>query len=243
MPKDTEKACKSQDKPGPYAWKPKVALAHTLKDVLKTSAKPTVSRSHQNLILADWLTVFEFMDAHSHLSQGQVVDYFGSCINGALIFQQCTLSWKLAKCAELEDCVNSHPSALSSMCVRVVTCPDVEHALILWVQHMESKGETVTGQCFMKNANGLRTCSKFWILNAFVEMDGWPHFAKLTRSRSINSMVKLVLLTLVQWKLSKTVFKSWWRSLHLRINRTLMEQVYSPGEHTCSEKENFTDKQ
>ena len=145
MPKDTEKVWKPWEKPGPYTQKPKVTLAHPLMDVPKTSAKPTVSRSHQNLTIGDWLTVFKFMDTHPHLSQGQVVDYFSHCVKGALIFQQCTLSWKLAKHTVLEAHVNSHPSALSSKCVRVVTCLDVECALIWWVHHMESKGETVTG--------------------------------------------------------------------------------------------------
>jgi hypothetical protein len=60
----------------------------------------------------DWLTVFSFMDTHPHLSQGQVVKYFSTLKDGALIFRQCTLSRKLAKRTELEDCINS--SALSS---------------------------------------------------------------------------------------------------------------------------------
>ena len=145
MPKNTEKTHKPREKPGPYSQKPKAALSHPLKDVPKTSAKQTESRSRQNLTLADWLTVFEFMDTHPHLSQGQVVDYFGSRTSGILVFQQCTLSRKLAQRMELEGRVNSHPNALSSKRVRVVTHPDVERTLILWVHHMESKGETVTG--------------------------------------------------------------------------------------------------
>ena len=144
MPKDTEKTRKPREKPGLYSRKPKAALAYPLKDAPKTSAKQE-SRSRQNLTLADWLTVFKFMDAHPHLSQGQVVDHFSNCTNGALVFQQCTLSRKLAQRTELENRVNSHPNSLSSKRVRVVTRPDVERALILWVHHMESKGETVTG--------------------------------------------------------------------------------------------------
>jgi hypothetical protein len=170
MPKDTGKTRKPREKPGPYVRKPKVT---TLKDVPKTSAKPTVSRSRQNLTLADWLTVFKFMDTHPHLSQGQVVDYFGSCTNGALVFQQCTLSRKLAKRAELEDRINSHPNALSSKHVRVVTRPDVKRALILWVHHMESKGETVTGpmlrekrkrfEDLLKVPDTERLCGEGWL--------------------------------------------------------------------------------
>jgi hypothetical protein len=58
-PKDTEKTQKPQEKPGPYAQKSKVTLEHTSKDALKTSAKPTVSKSHQNLTLADRPTVLK----------------------------------------------------------------------------------------------------------------------------------------------------------------------------------------
>jgi len=89
--------------------------------------------------------VFSFMDTHPHLSQGQVVKYFSTLKDGALVFRQCTLSRNLAKRTELEDRINSHPSALSSKRVRVVTRPDVERALVLWIHHMESMGETVTG--------------------------------------------------------------------------------------------------
>jgi hypothetical protein len=60
----------------------------------------------------------------------------------------------------------------------------------------------------VKSTSGLRTCSRFQILNASVERVGCPHFAELTRSKDTKGMAKLVLLTLMQWKLSKSVFKS-----------------------------------
>jgi Tc5 transposase DNA-binding domain len=47
--------------------------------------------------------------------------------------------------SDLEKRAASYPNALSSKCPRVVTCPDVERALVLWVHHMEEKGEIVNG--------------------------------------------------------------------------------------------------
>jgi hypothetical protein len=45
----------------------------------------------------------------------------------------------------MEAQINDNPNALSSKQPRIVTRPDVECALILWVRHMESRRETVTG--------------------------------------------------------------------------------------------------
>jgi hypothetical protein len=45
----------------------------------------------------------------------------------------------------MEAHVNDNPSALSSKRPHVVTSPQVEHALILWVEWMEHNGESVTG--------------------------------------------------------------------------------------------------
>ena len=72
--------------------------------------------------------------------------HFALKSNGALIFMQCTLSRKMKSCKELEKWVISHPNALSSKHPHVVTRPDVEMALVLWVRHMEEKKkESVTG--------------------------------------------------------------------------------------------------
>jgi hypothetical protein len=45
----------------------------------------------------------------------------------------------------MEACVNNNPNALSSKHPMVVTRPDIERALILWIRHMENKHEMVTG--------------------------------------------------------------------------------------------------
>ena len=44
----------------------------------------------------------------------------------------------------MEARIHDNPSALSSKRPRIVTRPDVERALVLWVQHMEHKNEMVT---------------------------------------------------------------------------------------------------
>ncbi|KAG6824088.1 hypothetical protein H0H87_009471 [Tephrocybe sp. NHM501043] len=66
---------KSRAKPPPYARQPK---APTQKNAPKTSAKPTVSKKRDNLMLHDWMTVFAYIDAHTSMSQTQIRDHFAS---------------------------------------------------------------------------------------------------------------------------------------------------------------------
>jgi hypothetical protein len=96
-------------------------------------------------MLHDWMTVFAFVDQHPRMTQGDIVKHFASKSDGALIFMQCTLSRKVKSWEDLARHVTSHPNALSSKCPCVVTRPDVERALVLWMGHMEEKGESVTG--------------------------------------------------------------------------------------------------
>ncbi len=49
----------------------------------------------------------------------------------------------------MEARVQSNPNALSCKRPRVVTRPDVDHALWLWVQKMERKGEIVNGRMLL----------------------------------------------------------------------------------------------
>ncbi|KAF5313799.1 hypothetical protein D9758_019031 [Tetrapyrgos nigripes] len=115
----------------------------------KTSAQSTQTQC-QNLTLYDWLQVIDYIDDHPELTQLQIVNYFSSCPDsegGALKFSQGTLSKKLksdAK-AELRERAQSHPDALSGKRARIVTRPDVERCLVIWVESMENRGETVTG--------------------------------------------------------------------------------------------------
>jgi hypothetical protein len=45
----------------------------------------------------------------------------------------------------MEARIADNPAALSSKRPRIVTSPEVECALVLWVQHMEVRGKVVTG--------------------------------------------------------------------------------------------------
>ncbi|KAH7929555.1 DDE-domain-containing protein [Leucogyrophana mollusca] len=139
MPADTRKP---RPKPKPYKRQPKTKVE---KNLPATSAKPAGSNSRSILTLADWMTVYAFVDAHPDLPQGQVVEHFKTRPEGALEFTQSTLSRKLKARSELKDRVHANPNALSGKRARIVTRPDVEKALVLWVRHMEEKGETVNG--------------------------------------------------------------------------------------------------
>src|SRR5882762_2773810 len=92
------------------------------------------------------MIVFKYIDEHPDESeQVKVVNYFRNRAEGPLIFSQSVLSRNLWKRKELEDCVQSHPNALSYKHARIVTQPDVEKALVLWVHYMEEKGEIIDG--------------------------------------------------------------------------------------------------
>ena len=114
-------------------------------DTPRTSAQAPKTSSRLNLTLSDWMTVYAYVDSHPDLTQTDIVWHFSSLPTGALIFDQSTLSRKLRNRPQMEARVNSNPIALSSKRPRMVTRPDVERALYLWVQHMENKGEALTG--------------------------------------------------------------------------------------------------
>ncbi|KAJ6622591.1 hypothetical protein B0H10DRAFT_1787859 [Mycena sp. CBHHK59/15] len=145
-----EKTCKPRAAPStPFARaerKPKPAT-----DAPCTSAKPATDMRRKNLTLHDWLTVFAFCDTHTDMMQQEISSHFKGLKTGALVFSQETLSRKIAMRSELEQRANSNPNALSMTRERIVTRPDVERALVLWVEHMvEEKGETVTGDMLIE---------------------------------------------------------------------------------------------
>ena len=114
----------------------------------KSSAKHLPApegEQRSNLTLHDWLMVFAFIDTHPDMSQDAIVEHFKGHHNGALIFTQSTLSQKIRDRKKLEARVNEFPNALSSKRPRIVTRPDVDQALFLWVKHMEVKKESVNG--------------------------------------------------------------------------------------------------
>jgi hypothetical protein len=86
------------------------------------------------------MTVYTYVDTLTQpISQWDVVNYFATRPEGALHFTQSTLSQKLQHHSEMEARVHSNPNALSSKQPCVITRPDVDHALWLWVAHMEKK--------------------------------------------------------------------------------------------------------
>jgi len=99
------------------------------------------------LTLSDWLHVVEWYDQNQPVSQDATVKQFRNLCEGALIFDQASLSCHLTKKGHQKDQerLAATPTALSAKKARIVTRPDVEEALRLWVEHMERRHETVMG--------------------------------------------------------------------------------------------------
>jgi hypothetical protein len=113
----------------------------------KSSTKaPQSIHACENLTLYDWLIVVDYHDKHKPISQQDIVAHFAKRPEGALVFTQSSLSCHLFKKGWEDDQkkLASTPTALSAKRAHIVTWPDVEKALVLWVKHMEEKGETVT---------------------------------------------------------------------------------------------------
>ena len=108
---------KPQGKPALYAHRPRVKAAS---DAPKTFAI-TVKAHHANLTLQDWMMVFAYTDAHPDLRQAHIVQHFCTKQDGALLFDQATLSQELKSRA---DCVQSNPNVLSSKHPCVVRAHD-----------------------------------------------------------------------------------------------------------------------
>ena len=138
----TECTWKFWVKAKPYASKPGLK---TPWKVPATSAISTKSCLCKNLTVNDWLTVFAFIDTHLHISQTGKCDHFWSLAGGTLEFNHATLSWKLKKWENLEAYATSFLNAVSTKCECIVTHPDVDWALYLWVKSMEAESEVVTG--------------------------------------------------------------------------------------------------
>ncbi|KIK11433.1 hypothetical protein PISMIDRAFT_44121, partial [Pisolithus microcarpus 441] len=65
------------------------------KDAPQTSAQTSPPHTHQNLTLADWMTVYSFINDHPDVTQADVVKHFATLQTGRLVFDQSTLSHKL----------------------------------------------------------------------------------------------------------------------------------------------------
>src|SRR5882762_4516162 len=142
--------------------------------VPQTSAVVQPKHKNQNLTLHDWVTVVGYHDSHQPISQKEVVKYFASRQDGALHFNQATLSHHLSKEGHACDqaLLNSNPTALSQKRVRVVTRPDVEEALVLWVKHMEEKGKHVSGPMLLAKQKKFEDALQV-PLDERLDSDGW----------------------------------------------------------------------
>lgn len=129
----------------PPSINPPAKRHKSTKDAPSTSALPKDGQKGSNLTLHDWLTVYQHCDSLPEgWRQSQVVEHFRNRKEDPLIFDQSTLSRKIKQRKEIEERVKAYPGALSSRRLRVVTAPQVEQALALWVQQMLSRKATVS---------------------------------------------------------------------------------------------------
>jgi hypothetical protein len=133
---------KPHDKP---ANRPPVKRQKHIQDAPATFTQPPQHMLLQNLTLTDWMSVYAYVDTHPDVPQANIMEHFRTLHEGALIFNQSTLSHKLRECPKMEARANDNPNPLLSKRPRVVTRPDVERALMLWVWDMEQRGKTVSG--------------------------------------------------------------------------------------------------
>src|SRR5258706_14507026 len=146
MPREEWKR-KRQKQPVQGSKQGRKRLSGPLKETPKSSARPIEKRKRENLTLSDWMTVYAYVDTLPQpVNQGAVVKFFATRPEGALLFTQPTLSRKLRHRSEMEARVDSNPNALSSKRPRIVTRPDVDRALWLWVRQMEQKREVVSNK-------------------------------------------------------------------------------------------------
>ena len=150
----TEEKCrKLRSPPAPYKQRPKVPKPkENLPNNAKSSAKAPELSLWENLTLQDWVMVVNYYNNHQLMSQQELVHYFMHCAEGALIFNQSTLSRHLSKKGQDADQhrLESFLTTLSSKRIQAVVRPDVDKCLVLWVKHMEEeRKETVNGAMLM----------------------------------------------------------------------------------------------
>jgi hypothetical protein len=127
----------------PYSQKPGPKGPHPRNQVASASKQPKVSSTQ--LTNHDWISVFAWINANPGRSQQDAVGHFADQRESPLCFTQATLSRKLKKRAEIESLVKANPAALSARRQRVVVSPEVERALVLWVDDMLANSRVVNG--------------------------------------------------------------------------------------------------
>ena len=169
MPAIEEKKWKPQGGHRPYA-----PCAPKNSDAPQNSAISKPSTVWEHLTLHDWLGVVQYFNSNQPISQEEIVKHFAGRSDGALRFSQSALSWHLSKkgCQEDQSQIATNPTALSGKRAWIVTCPNVERALVLWVKHMEEKLEHVTGAMLVVKQAKLGTNQVFWMWSSWKVMVG-----------------------------------------------------------------------
>ena len=135
MPREEWKR-KRQKQPIQVARKGHEHLLGPSKETPKTSTRPIKMAKRENPTLFDRTTVYTYVDTLPQpINQGEVVKYFATRPQGALLFSQSTLWHKLKQRPEMEARVESIPNALSCKRPHVVTRPDVDRALLASHSH------------------------------------------------------------------------------------------------------------
>ncbi|KAJ3999556.1 hypothetical protein F5050DRAFT_1557281, partial [Lentinula boryana] len=128
---------------------PYTRQGRSAKNAPKTSAKKASDERNQQLTLYDKLQILKYHNKHPETMQDRIIEYFAMHsdeLGGRLTFSQPTLSRIIRDRKKLEARTAENPTALSSKKARVVTEPEVERALYLWVRHLNiEKGELASG--------------------------------------------------------------------------------------------------
>ena len=116
-PSQDKKRAVRAHRPGPY---PKRGPQKSTKGAPKKAG-----RTRENLMLQNWLEIFDFIDKHPDMSQSEVVVHFVTRLKSPMIFTQATLSRRIKARPELEARAKTTPTALSGKRERIDTnqCP------------------------------------------------------------------------------------------------------------------------
>ena len=138
----------------PYSQKPGPRGPHPQNQ--PASASKQVKLPSKQLTNHNWLSVFTWIDANPRRSQQDVVDHFTNRQEDPLCFNQAILSCKLKKRGDIEAAVKANPAALSARRQRTVVAPEVEQALVLWVNDMLSNSNVVNGVVLTAKCKALK---------------------------------------------------------------------------------------
>ena len=131
--------------------KPRATKPYVRKTAAADSQEKPKKPSRPRLTLEEWLEIVAYFDNHKGISQPDVVKHFRDRLQKPLHFDQGSLSRHLSvkgRAADQEQLLAT-PTSLTGKKIPIVTRPDVEAALVLWVKHMDQKKEHATGPMFM----------------------------------------------------------------------------------------------